>query len=77
MNNPTTGHMTMAQAMIAFLKSQYVERDGLELPFFAKIGLLDSVAYKPTNRLSVATALFSTCCLCFLPMSVMRQRVEQ
>ncbi len=35
MNNPTTGHMTMAQAMIAFLKSQYVERDGVEQPFFA------------------------------------------
>jgi 3D-(3,5/4)-trihydroxycyclohexane-1,2-dione acylhydrolase (decyclizing) len=27
--------MTMAQAVIAFLKNQYVERDGLELPFFA------------------------------------------
>src|SRR5437016_11668837 len=27
--------MTMAQAVIAFLKSQYVERDGVEQPFFA------------------------------------------
>ena len=27
--------MTMAQAVIAFLKNQYVERDGVELPFFA------------------------------------------
>ncbi len=26
---------TMAQAIIAFLKNQYVERDGIELPFFA------------------------------------------
>jgi 3D-(3,5/4)-trihydroxycyclohexane-1,2-dione acylhydrolase (decyclizing) len=35
MNNQTNGRMTMAQAIIAFLKSQYVERDGLEQPFFA------------------------------------------
>jgi 3D-(3,5/4)-trihydroxycyclohexane-1,2-dione acylhydrolase (decyclizing) len=28
-------HMTMAQAVIAFLKNQYVERDGVEQPFFA------------------------------------------
>jgi 3D-(3,5/4)-trihydroxycyclohexane-1,2-dione acylhydrolase (decyclizing) len=34
MNNSTTGHMTMAQAIIAFLKNQYVERDGVEQPFF-------------------------------------------
>ncbi|WP_376796809.1 3D-(3,5/4)-trihydroxycyclohexane-1,2-dione acylhydrolase (decyclizing) [Thermogemmatispora sp.] len=27
--------MTMAQALIAFLRNQYVERDGLEQPFFA------------------------------------------
>src|SRR5579859_5145530 len=27
--------ITMAQAIIAFLKNQYVERDGVELPFFA------------------------------------------
>ncbi len=30
-----TQYMTMAQAVIAFLKSQYVERDGAEQPFFA------------------------------------------
>ena len=35
MNNPTTGRMTMAQAIVAFLKNQYVERDGVEQPFFA------------------------------------------
>ncbi len=35
MNNPTTRRMTMAQAIIAFLKNQYVERDGVEQPFFA------------------------------------------
>src|SRR5436190_12295258 len=35
MNNPTTGRTTMAQAIIAFLKNQYVERDGVEQPFFA------------------------------------------
>jgi 3D-(3,5/4)-trihydroxycyclohexane-1,2-dione acylhydrolase (decyclizing) len=35
MNNPTTRRMTMAQAIIAFLKNQYVERDGGEQPFFA------------------------------------------
>src|SRR5260370_34574261 len=28
-------NMTMAQALIAFLKQQYVQRDGLEQPFFA------------------------------------------
>src|SRR5919109_2915546 len=27
--------LTMAQALIAFLKEQYVERDGVEQPFFA------------------------------------------
>src|SRR5215217_7141814 len=30
-----TKRLTMAQAMIAFLKNQYVERDGQEQPFFA------------------------------------------
>ncbi len=31
----TTRRLTMAQALIAFLKNQYVERDGQEGPFFA------------------------------------------
>jgi 3D-(3,5/4)-trihydroxycyclohexane-1,2-dione acylhydrolase (decyclizing) len=31
----TTKRMTMAQAVIAFLKNQYAERDGVEQPFFA------------------------------------------
>src|SRR3954467_3332210 len=31
----STQRMTMAQAVIAFLKNQVVERDGLEQPFFA------------------------------------------
>ncbi len=31
----TTQRMTMAQALISFLKQQYVERDGHEQPFFA------------------------------------------
>src|SRR5260370_42078486 len=35
MNEQATRRLTMAQAVIAFLKSQYVERDGLEQPFFA------------------------------------------
>jgi 3D-(3,5/4)-trihydroxycyclohexane-1,2-dione acylhydrolase (decyclizing) len=35
MSNQTTRQMTMAQAVIAFLKNQYVERDGVEQPFFA------------------------------------------
>lgn len=35
MNDRGTQRMTMAQAVIAFLKNQYVERDGLEQPFFA------------------------------------------
>jgi len=35
MNETTTRRMTTAQAIIAFLKNQYVERDGLEQPFFA------------------------------------------
>ncbi len=30
-----TQYLTMAQAVIAFLKNQYVERDGAEQPFFA------------------------------------------
>src|SRR5687767_6053399 len=35
MSERTTKRMTMAQATIAFLQSQYVERDGIEQPFFA------------------------------------------
>lgn len=35
MTDPTTLRMTMAQAVIRFLKNQYVERDGVETPFFA------------------------------------------
>jgi 3D-(3,5/4)-trihydroxycyclohexane-1,2-dione acylhydrolase (decyclizing) len=35
MTTETTERMTMAQALIAFLKNQYVERDGQEQPFFA------------------------------------------
>jgi len=32
-----TVRLTMAQALIAFLKNQYVERDGREMPFFAGV----------------------------------------
>jgi 3D-(3,5/4)-trihydroxycyclohexane-1,2-dione acylhydrolase (decyclizing) len=35
MSKETTARLTMAQALIAFLKNQYVERDGAEQPFFA------------------------------------------
>jgi 3D-(3,5/4)-trihydroxycyclohexane-1,2-dione acylhydrolase (decyclizing) len=35
MNQQTTKRLTTAQAVIAFLKNQYVERDGVEQPFFA------------------------------------------
>ncbi|HET8840555.1 MAG TPA: thiamine pyrophosphate-binding protein, partial [Ktedonobacteraceae bacterium] len=35
MSKQTTSTFTMAQAVIAFLKNQYVERDTLEQPFFA------------------------------------------
>src|SRR5947199_9633819 len=35
MNEEATKRLTMAQAVIAFLKNQYVERDGVEQPFFA------------------------------------------
>src|SRR6059058_4298562 len=35
MNEQATKHETMAQAVIAFLNNQYVERDGREQPFFA------------------------------------------
>src|SRR5437660_6618361 len=35
MNEQTTKRLTMAQAVIAFLKNQYVERDRREQPFFA------------------------------------------
>src|SRR5579864_1239834 len=35
MNEHATKRMTMAQAVIAFLKNQYVERDGAQQPFFA------------------------------------------
>jgi 3D-(3,5/4)-trihydroxycyclohexane-1,2-dione acylhydrolase (decyclizing) len=34
-NEQTTRRLTMAQAVIAFLKHQYVARDGFEQPFFA------------------------------------------
>ncbi len=35
MTDQSTWRMTMAQAVIRFLKNQYVERDGVEQPFFA------------------------------------------
>ncbi|GAC1399118.1 MAG: 3D-(3,5/4)-trihydroxycyclohexane-1,2-dione acylhydrolase (decyclizing) [Ktedonobacteraceae bacterium] len=35
MNEQAIRHVTMAQAVIAFLKNQYVERNGQEQPFFA------------------------------------------
>ena len=35
MTQEATTRLTMAQAVIAFLKNQYVERDGSEQPFFA------------------------------------------
>src|SRR5947207_1538125 len=35
MNMQKTIRLTMAQATVAFLKNQYVERDGRETPFFA------------------------------------------
>src|SRR2546421_3144990 len=35
MDKQTTERLTTAQAVIAFLKNQYVERDGVEQPFFA------------------------------------------
>src|SRR5437762_11743045 len=35
MDKQATKRMTMAQAIIAYLKNQYVERDGREQPFFA------------------------------------------
>src|SRR5260370_33941338 len=35
MNEQATRRLTMAQAVIAFLKNQYVERDGAQQPFFA------------------------------------------
>ncbi len=35
MNQQTTRRLTTAQAVITFLKNQYVERDGVEQPFFA------------------------------------------
>jgi 3D-(3,5/4)-trihydroxycyclohexane-1,2-dione acylhydrolase (decyclizing) len=31
----STRRVTMAQALVSFLKNQYVERDGLESQFFA------------------------------------------
>src|SRR5581483_115597 len=35
MNQQTTRRLTTAQAVITFLKNQYIERDGREQPFFA------------------------------------------
>src|ERR1051326_230761 len=35
MDQQTTKRLTTAQAIITFLKNQYVERDGVEQPFFA------------------------------------------
>src|SRR3990172_8244225 len=37
MSGPKTIRLTMAQALVRFLQSQYVERDGRELPFFAGV----------------------------------------
>lgn len=37
MPEPTTLRLTMAQALVRFLKNQYVERDGVEAPFFAGV----------------------------------------
>jgi 3D-(3,5/4)-trihydroxycyclohexane-1,2-dione acylhydrolase (decyclizing) len=37
MTNTFTERLTMAQALIKFLKNQYVERDGVETPFFAGV----------------------------------------
>lgn len=37
MTEPATRRMTMAQAVITFLKNQYVERDGIEQPFFVGV----------------------------------------
>ena len=35
MTEQATQRLTMAQAVVAFLKNQYVEHDGVEQPFFA------------------------------------------
>ena len=35
MDTQASRRVTMAQAIIAYLKKQYVERDGVEQPFFA------------------------------------------
>src|SRR5436305_10688257 len=35
MGTQQTQRLTMAQALIAYLQQQYVERDGVEQPFFA------------------------------------------
>ena len=35
MSEAKTVRLTMAQALIKFLKNQYVEHDGVETPFFA------------------------------------------
>ncbi len=37
MPESSTERLTMAQALIKFLKNQYVERDGVETPFFAGV----------------------------------------
>jgi 3D-(3,5/4)-trihydroxycyclohexane-1,2-dione acylhydrolase (decyclizing) len=37
MSPEKTRRLTMAQALVSFLKQQYVERDGLEQPFFAGV----------------------------------------
>jgi len=35
MKESNTRRLTMAQALIKYLQAQYVERDGMEQPFFA------------------------------------------
>ncbi len=37
MSEQRTERLTMAQALIKFLKNQFVERDGVEMPFFAGV----------------------------------------
>ena len=66
MDKQATKRMTMAQSIIEFLKNQYVEREGVELPFFA--GCFGASAPAETNA-TPAFILFNIVLptLCLLP----------
>ena len=46
-----TRRLTMAQAIVQFLKAQYVARDGVEYPFFARRRVYETMREKQRDYL--------------------------